>query len=77
MITNYLNIKIMATNNSSKFKTYLYIALTILGCILACSSIIPNVYLKLGVVMASLIIGIYGISKSLSKSESKESSESK
>jgi hypothetical protein len=33
--------------------------------------------LKLVVVMASLIIGIYGISKSLSKSESKESSESK
>ena len=77
MITNYLNIKVMATNNSSKFKTYFYVALTILGFILACSSVIPNVYLKLVVVMASLIIGIYGISKSLSKSESKESSESK
>lgn len=67
----------MATNNSSKFKTYFYIALTIIGCILACSSVIPNVYLKLVVVIASLIVGIYGISKGLSKSESNESSKSK
>ena len=56
----------MSAKNSSKFKTYFFIILTILGCILACSSLIPNDYLKLVIVMGSLIVGIYGISKGLS-----------
>lgn len=63
----------MATNNNSKkYATYLYILLTIVGCILACSTLIPNDYLKLVVVMVSLMVGLYGIMKGLSNSEPEE-----
>lgn len=65
----------MATNNTSKkYVTYLYILLTIAGCILACSTLIPNDYLKLVVVMGSLMVGLYGIMKGLSHNESEEES---
>ena len=56
----------MATNKSNKAATYIYVLLTIAGCVLACSSIIPNDYVKLVVVMATLCFGLYGIMKSLS-----------
>ena len=67
----------MSAKNSSKFKTYFFIILTILGCILACSSLIPNDYLKLVVVMGSLLVGIYGISKSLGRAVTNDSEEEK
>ena len=67
----------MSAKNSSKFKTYFFIILTILGCILACSSLIPNDYLKLVVVMGSLLVGIYGISKSLGHAVTNDSEEEK
>lgn len=67
----------MSTKNSSKYKTYFFILLIIIGCVLACSSLISNDYLKLVVVMSSLIIGIYGISKSLGHSASTDSEEKK
>ena len=67
----------MSAKNSSKFKTYFFIILTILGCILACSSLIPNDYPKLVIVMGSLIVGIYGISKGLSHSVTNDSEEKK
>ena len=40
--------------------------LTIAGCVFACSSIIPNDYIKLVVVMGTLCVGLYGIMKGLS-----------
>lgn len=46
--------------------------LTIAGCVLACSSIIPNDYLKLVIVMGALGVGLYGIMKGLSHSGSEE-----
>lgn len=60
----------MSKNKSKKVSIYLYIILTIAGCVFACSSIIPNDYLKLVVVMGFLGIGIFGILKGLSQPES-------
>lgn len=59
----------MATNKSGRTRIYLYVLLTIAGCVFACSSIIPNDYIKLIVVMATLCVGLYGIMKSLSNPE--------
>ena len=67
----------MSAKNSSKFKIYFFILLTILGCVLACTSLIPNDYLKLVVVMGSLLVGIYGISKSLGRAVTNDSEEEK
>lgn len=62
----------MATKNSKKYSIYFYIILTIIGCVLACSTLITNDYLKLVIVMGSLMVGLYGIMKSLSNSEASE-----
>lgn len=56
----------MSKNKSGKTRVYIYILLIIAGCVLACSTIIPNDYLKLIIVMGTLCIGLYGIMKSLS-----------
>ena len=53
----------MTTNKSGKIRIYLYVLLTIAGCVFACSSIIPNDYIK---VMGTLCVGLYGIMKGLS-----------
>lgn len=66
----------MATKKSKK-NTYFFILLTIIGCVLACSSIITNDYLKLVIVMASLCVGLFGIMKSLSNPPSTETPEEK
>lgn len=55
----------MATKNK-KMTVWFSIFVTILGCVLACSSIIPNDYIKLIIVLFTLGGGIYGIMKSLS-----------
>lgn len=57
----------MSKKNSGKVRIYLYVILTIAGCVLACSSIITNDYLKLVVVMGTLCVGLYGIMKGLSQ----------
>lgn len=56
----------MSKNKSAKTRIYIYVLLTIAGCVLACSTIIPNDYLKLIIVMGTLCIGLYGIMRSLS-----------
>lgn len=56
----------MTTKKSGKARIYLYVLLTIAGCVFACSSIIPNDYVKLVVVMSALCFGLYGIMKGLS-----------
>ncbi|CAK7071949.1 MAG: hypothetical protein PARBA_02834 [Parabacteroides sp.] len=58
----------MSSNNkkSGKSRIYIYIIITIIGCVLACSSIITNDYLKLVVVMVTLGAGLYGIMRGLS-----------
>lgn len=65
----------MPTKKSNKVRIYLYVLLTIAGCVFACSSIIPNDYVKLVVVMGSLFVGLYGIMKGLSNSETSEEEE--
>lgn len=62
----------MSANKSNKTRIYLSIALVIVGCILACSSIIPNDYLKLVIVMISLGGGLYGIMRGLSNPPSED-----
>lgn len=62
----------MATKKSSKGRIYLYVIVTIIGCVLACSSIITNDYLKLVIVMATLFIGLIGIMRGLSHPSSTE-----
>lgn len=56
----------MSTNKSSKLVIYFHILLTVAGCVLACSSIITNDYIKLVIVMGTLCVGLYGIMKGLS-----------
>ena len=56
----------MTTKKSHKYGIYLYVLLTIVGCVLACSNIITNDYLKRVVVMGALCFGLYGIMKGLS-----------
>ena len=60
------------STKKNKFSIYIYIIITIIGCVLACSSIIPNDYLKLVVVMVAMGAGLYGIMKSLSTPSSAE-----
>lgn len=62
----------MSKNKSNKTRIYFSILLTIVGCVLACSSIIPNDYLKLVVVMGSLGVGLYGIMRGLSTPANQE-----
>lgn len=62
----------MSKNKSNKTRIYLSVILTIAGCVVACSSIIPNDYVKLVIVMGALGIGLYGIMKGLSHSGSEE-----
>lgn len=62
----------MSTKKSNKTRIYLSIVITIIGCILACTSIIPNDYLKLVIVMGSLGYGLYGIMRGLSHPSSTE-----
>ena len=63
----------MTTNKSGKIRIYLYVLLTIAGCVFACSSIIPNDYIKLVVVMGTLCVGLYGIMKGLSSHRKRKS----
>ena len=56
---------------------YIYIFITIIGCVLACSSIIPNDYLKLVIVLIALGVGLFGIMRSLSTPPSTEETKEK
>ncbi len=58
--------KIFMATKKSKGSLYLYLLLIVAGCVLAFSSIITNDYLKLVVVMITLLGGLFGIMKSLS-----------
>lgn len=62
----------MTTKKSNKPRIYIYVIITIIGCVLACSSIITNDYLKLVIVMGALGVGLYGIMRGLSQPSSSE-----
>lgn len=69
LIIHITKKKIIMAKKSNKFNLWVSIVLILVGCVLACSSIISNDYLKLVVVLASLAYGLYGIMKALSTSE--------
>lgn len=58
-----------SSKNNKRIGTYFYILLIIAGCVLSCSTLIPNDYLKLVVAMGSFMIGLYGIMKTLSRTK--------
>ena len=60
------------STKKNKASLYLYIIITIVGCVLACGSIIPNDYLKLVIVMVALGVGLFGIMKALSTPSEEE-----
>ncbi len=60
------------TKKSGKANLIISIALILVGCVLACSSLISNDYLKLLLVLGALAYGLYGIMKSLSSSGEEE-----
>ncbi|MCD7978569.1 MAG: hypothetical protein LUG51_16050 [Tannerellaceae bacterium] len=60
---------------SNKTSIYLFILLIIAGCVLACSSLITNDYLKLIIVMVTLGIGLFGVMKGLSNPSEKPTEE--
>jgi predicted membrane channel-forming protein YqfA (hemolysin III family) len=62
-------------NSKSKTSVYFYIFIIIAGCVLACTNLIPNDYLKLIVVMVALFAGLYGIAKGLNSPKEGEGEE--
>lgn len=65
----------MSNQNSNKTRLIISIIVTVAGCVLACSSIIPNDYAKLLVVMVALGYGLFGIMKGLSHHNADETKE--
>jgi uncharacterized membrane protein YfcA len=57
---------------TNKINLILNILLIVAGCIAAFSTLIPNDYLKLTVVLVCLCAGLYRILKSLSQSDDNE-----
>lgn len=62
----------MSANNTKRIKFFFFLSLTIIGCVLACTAIIPNDYLKLAIVMPALCVGMYGIMRGLSHPEEED-----
>lgn len=60
------------SKKSNKTNLIVSIVLILVGCVLACSSIISNDYLKLVLVLGSLAYGLFGIMKSLSTPSEEE-----
>jgi predicted membrane channel-forming protein YqfA (hemolysin III family) len=55
----------METKQKNKLLKILYILLMIAGCVLACSTIISNDYLKVAIVLVTITTGLFGFMKSL------------
>ncbi|MDR2137945.1 MAG: hypothetical protein LBP50_00070 [Tannerella sp.] len=58
----------METKQKNKLMKIVYMLLIIAGCVLACSTIISNDYLKVAVVLATLCTGLFGMMKSIGSS---------
>lgn len=50
----------MGANKSRKPQLFLYVILIIVGLIVACGSFVPNEYVKFGIVLISLCVGVLG-----------------
>lgn len=58
----------MSTNKKNKFSICVYLVITIIGCVLVSSSIVPSEYLKLVIVIGPITVGMYGIVRGFSTS---------
>ncbi|MDR3251239.1 MAG: hypothetical protein LBT42_06210 [Tannerella sp.] len=56
---------------NKKQKRIIFLLLTVVGMVIACSSIIANDYLKTAVVLITLCPGIFGLLKSIGSSAPK------
>ncbi len=57
------------SKKSNKTNLILSVILILVGCVLACSNIIPNDYIKLVVVIGALAYGLFGLMKHLGSDE--------
>jgi uncharacterized membrane protein HdeD (DUF308 family) len=62
----------METKQKNRLLKFLYILLIIAGCVLACSTIISNDYLKVAIVLATICTGLFGIMKSIGSSSEED-----
>ena len=62
----------MEEKQKNRFKKMAYILLIVAGCVLACTTIIPNDYLKIAVVLVTLCVGIFGLMRLLGNSPGTE-----
>ncbi|MDR2469266.1 MAG: hypothetical protein LBD27_02140 [Tannerella sp.] len=53
----------MEAKQKNRCKKIAYLLCIIAGCVSACTSIIPNDYLKITIVLVTLCVGIFGIMK--------------
>jgi len=58
--------------SKNKVKLYIYLILTIVGLVIACTSIIPNAYIKLIVALVAMGYGLYGVMKVLGSNGEKK-----
>lgn len=58
----------MGSNKSKKSQLLLCLILTIVGLVVACGNFIPNDYIKFGVTLVCLCIGIFGTFSALGQS---------
>lgn len=63
------------SRKSNKTNLIISIILILVGCVLACSNIISNDYIKLVAVIASLAYGLFGLMKSLGSADEEETNE--
>lgn len=57
------------SKKSNKTNLIISIITILVGCVLACSNLIPNDYIKLIAVIATLAYGLFGLMKCLSSDE--------
>ncbi|MDR2921178.1 MAG: hypothetical protein LBV72_17670 [Tannerella sp.] len=58
----------MGSNKSKKPQMLLCILLIIVGLVMACGNFIPNDYIKFGVTLVSLCVGVFGAFNALGQS---------
>ena len=58
----------MGSNKSKKSQILLFILLIIVGLVVACSNFVPNDYVKFGITLVCLCVGIFGAFSAIGQS---------
>jgi len=58
----------MGSNKSKKPQMLLYILLIVVGLVVACSNFVPNDYIKFGITLVCLCVGIFGTFSAIGQS---------